>query len=277
MLPSSCLAFVLTAPIVFAPQAQQSASELATPPLPTTHVPPPQVTPGAGASVRVALVRSWLDGGASAWFELALNWWHYGATPLTLDYTFAGSTPVTYAGLVATHADVLVLSDCAGGLQQLSAAEIAAIQAYALDGHDIVATFATFAWSTYDNRALAPLFGLDPQSISTSAPQISNHFSVLKPWHPLLTNLGSHSWTSQGYPFTQACVDGVWSSNELAGAKIFGQADGFEAVFTYYRHARYNAVYFSNMPEFFGAAKDLQLLYNALTLNTLSASPVKHP
>ncbi|MCK6446694.1 MAG: hypothetical protein L6Q99_09915 [Planctomycetes bacterium] len=255
----------------------QEQAPVTTPPFAPSNPTPPSSTPGAGVPVRVALIKPWGDGSASGWATLASGWSSFGSTPLQFDYTFATNTTVTYAGLVAQAADVLVFGDCAGGLKSFSPSEIADIERYALDGHDLVGTFATFYWDQSDNRALAPLFGLVPTEILNAAPSIVDHFAVPKLWHPLFHGLGTHSWNSSGYAFSQGTSGGIWNDTDLNGARIFAQADGFKGVVTYYRHPRYNAVYFSNMPEFGGNSSDLQLLYNALTLNALSASPVKHP
>ena len=233
-----------------------------------TRLPDASLPPG---TVTAVLVRSW--GGAfgqvaSAWPELDTEWPNYGTIPIAIDTTtLSGSQPVTYAAIAATGADVLILSDSAGGTQQLSATEIEAIGRYAEEGHDVIGTYALFAYATVDNTGLAPLFGLrrgvDPQN----TPSISNAFRIVQPT-PLFRELGETGWNSNGYAFTQTLErTPAWNAVDHAGARILAECDGFAAIVSVRRTASFAAIYISNMPEYFGGTADKQLLYNAITLH----------
>lgn len=66
----------------------------------------------------------------------------------------------TLQDLENSGADVVIVSDPAGGLKQWSPSEVLALQAYAQQGHNLIGTFLVFQWLSNDNRLLAPLWGL---------------------------------------------------------------------------------------------------------------------
>ena len=224
--------------------------------------------------VKAVLIHPYGGCGPSAgWGEVAANWTAYGTTPLRIDANrFCSSAKqVTYAELVASKANVLVLSDVAGGLYALSAAEIAAITQYVQAGHNVVATYATFLWNTSDNSALAPLFGLT-SSFSPKLPATTAGYTVAHP-HLALFRAVPSPYVTDGYLHSQRPATGYWTQSALSGAEYAARTAGDRAAITLYRNAadHYQAVYISSMPEYStGPASpgpaDLQLLYNALTL-----------
>src|SRR5688572_27632300 len=143
---------LLAAPTVFAIEAS--------PPLGTTS-PGGQPSSGRG-DVHAVVVRSWGSGSASlVWEHLHNNWSNYGSIPISIDYTSLHDVgSFTLQDLQNSGADVVIVSDAAGGTQQWSPAEIAALQTYAQQGHNIIATYILFQWGGIDNRGLAPLWGL---------------------------------------------------------------------------------------------------------------------
>lgn len=262
-------AFLFPAPAESRAEVAQATSERADPPLPALA---PDVGPGLpdtglpAGTVKALLLRSWNDGGASGWSELNSQWPQYGTTPIVIDHsTLAGAQSFTYADLEASGADVIVLSDPAGGLKQYTPAEVDAVRRYADAGHNVIGTYAVFQWNGYNNHALAPVFGLNGQwRYASSVATISNGFQVLTPT-ALTQGLGS-GWTSTGYAFSQLPLDqSPWSSLQLGSALPVAQCDAFEAVVTLYEAPTYSAIYISNMPEYFGSSADKQLLYNAIT------------
>ena len=247
------------------------------PPLGRTR-PAPLATTGTSAALRAAVVKSWDRGRASAWGQLNLEWQLYGPVPIEIDASL-GNGPITHAGLVATGAVVVILSDPAGGNQQYSPTEIADLTQYVEEGHNLVGTYLTFYWNgglvEIDNRALAPLFGFapglsfHPQPI---APAISNRFRVLQSSTilrglPLTSTdpLHGSTWTSLGYPYTQTQADRRWDPEDLGAARAVAQCDGRTGILSAYDAPTYSAVYVSNMPEYFGGPNEKQLLYNAIT------------
>jgi hypothetical protein len=229
------------------------------------HVPP------AARSVTALLIHPYGEcSPAAGWPELAANWPMFGTTRLQIETLCSG--PVTYAGLVASKAHVLVLSDIAGGQYQLSASEIAAITQYAQAGHNIVATYVTFLWEygdqEWDNTALAPLFGITPSFATTSPVLRRPDYNILRANSPLLTAVPS-PYDSSGYPRSQIPAGGRWDTDALGGARYVAHTAARKAAITLFRNTadHYAAVYISSMPEFSNpSSADLQFLYNALTL-----------
>ena len=76
----------------------------------------------AGEGVKAVVVRSWSDCGSTGviWREINANWANHGTTPVHIDYTIPDLCygPVTYEALAASGADVLIISDPAGGIKQ---------------------------------------------------------------------------------------------------------------------------------------------------------------
>jgi hypothetical protein len=244
-------------------------SARAQPPLPahSPNVGPTLPDTGLPAgTVKALLLRSWNGGGASAWSQLNAEWPQYGTTPIVIDHTsLAGAQSFSFADLEASGADVIVLSDPAGGLQQYTPAEVDAVRRYASGGHNVIGTYLVFQWDAYKNNALASVFGLDGKSrYATTPTTISNDFQVLIPTG-LTQDLGS-GWTSIGYPYSQLPLDqSPWGMPHLGSALPVAQCDALDAVVTLYEAPTYSAIYISNMPEYFGGSDDKQLLYNAIT------------
>jgi len=164
--------------------------------------------------------------------------------------------------LVSSKADVVIMSDPAGGLQQYSSTEFAAIAKYAKKGHPMLATYATFQWSSTDNRGLAPVFGLS-STLDYTTSGIDNDFDRVK--KACLLNKIPKSWTSEGYAESQVPSSGSWTGN-LDKAKAVADSDDYVGVITVYTTKTYTGIYVSNMPEYqTTGGYDAQLLYNAIT------------
>jgi hypothetical protein len=103
------------------------------------------IVPGATSPVRVFLLKSW--GVTTGWEDLKTQWPSFGKVPITIDDSKFISTDFTYTDLVNSHADVIVLSDPAGGGKQYSADEIAAVAQYAAAGHNVLGTMQSFRQS----------------------------------------------------------------------------------------------------------------------------------
>jgi len=99
----------------------------------------------------------------AVWDNLNVNWSNYGSVPIEIIYsdpTLCGCAKVTYAALVASEADVVIVQNSGGGNQQWSGDEMVALQTYANEGHRLIGTYKASQHSSPDNRGLAPLFGL---------------------------------------------------------------------------------------------------------------------
>jgi len=214
----------------------------------------------AANTVTAIIVKSWGDN--PVWADLNENWSKYGKIPVSIDYTTLIDSDFTYQDLVNSGADVVIMSDPAGGLQQYSSTEFAAIAKYAKNGHSMLATYATFQYNSTDNRGLAPVFGLS-STLDYTTTEISNVFDRVK--KACLLNKIPSSWTSNGFNYSQVPSSGSWTGN-LDKAKAVADSDNYVGVITLHPTKTYTGVYVSNMPEYdTTGGDDEQLLYNAIT------------
>ena len=218
----------------------------------------------ASANIKVAVVRSW--GEVPVFTELNNNWAAYGTIPLTVDTSLQDVGSFTYQDLANTGADVLWLSDPAGGTEQYSDAEIDAVQQYVSEGHSILGTYIVFQWSDVDNRRLAPIFGLR-QDIEYNTQEISANsvFDILVD-NPLFRDVPD-PYVSSGYPCCQVPADDLrWDAGDFGTAQLLAQTDDGRGVITWYKTESYYTIYVSEMVEYQGNPTDTQFLYNALTI-----------
>lgn len=255
---------VLGTGLLLTMQARAQAAQETTPPktgheIQPTHI----VVPGTSGPVKVLLLPSW--GTTSGWEDLKTQWPSYGVVPISIDDTTYIDNSFTYGDLVSSGADVIVLSDPAGGFQQYTSDEVKAVQSYAKLGHTVLGTYAVFEWSTTDNRALMPVFGLNATLTYNGQLSISNLFTQDVSRNCLFNNLPS-SWQSDGYPYTQYPTGTtVWTHNSLDLAFLIADSDSDAGIVSVYNGGRYAGIYISNYPEYYGGTYDLQLLYNAVT------------
>jgi hypothetical protein len=216
----------------------------------------------APRTVKVSILKSWGDN--SIWDAMSTNWQNFGKIPVSVDDTYIGSD-FTYQNLVDSKANVIVISDPAGGGQQYSSAEMSAVARYAKKGHTVIGTYAVFEWGSVDNRGLAPVFGLSSKiAYNTTQIGISNLFKKTKANQCLLKRIKGSSWQSNGYAFTQVPATGSWKGY-LDEAKAVAESDNYVGVVSLYTAPTYAGVYVSNYPEYNGGTDDEQLLYNAVT------------
>jgi hypothetical protein len=219
--------------------------------------------PSSLKSVKVLLLKSW--GPTSVWSAMSTNWQNFGKIPVTVDDTTYISSDFTYQNIVQSGANVIVVSNPAGGIQQYSAAEIAAVAKYAKKGHPVVGTYVVFQWVGIDNRGLAPVFGFSSKiQYNTTPVGISNLFDKTKSKQCLLKGITGKSWQSDGYPFTQLPATGNWKGH-LGKATAVAESDTDLGIVSLYTAPTYTGVYVSNFPEYNGGTDDEQLLYNAVT------------
>ena len=215
-------------------------------------------------TVKIVLLKSW--GVTSVWEDMGSNWQNFGKIPVTVDYTTYVDSDFTYQDIVASKANVIVLSNPAGGVQQYSPAEIAAVSKYAKKGHTVIGTYLVFEWSTVDNRGLAPVFGFSSKiEYNTTAVAISNLFDkTTKKKECLFNGISGSSWQSDGYPYTEVPATGTWKGY-LGKATVIAQSDKYLGLVSFYKAPTYTGVFVSNFPEYNGGTDDEQLLYNAST------------
>ena len=215
--------------------------------------------------IDVAVVRSW--GAVPVFNELNNNWQAYGKVPLSIDTSLMLVESFTYEDLAATGADVVWLSDPAGGPQQYSNAEIDAIMQYASEGHSILGTFLVFQWVAADNRGLAPIFGLlEEIDYNTEEVSADASFDLLVEDHPLFHEV-TDPYVTGGYINAQVpAEDFSWDPGDLGAARLLAQTADNRGVITLYEANAYHAIFVSKMVEYNGNGMDSQFLYNALTL-----------
>ncbi len=221
-----------------------------------------------GGTIKAVVVKSWSGCGSGSviWDDLNASWSRYGSIPISIDYSnqdlCAGT--VTYDALVASGADVVIISDAAGGTRQYSQSEIDAVQKYVTQGHNIIATFVTFFWGSVDNRGLAPIFGIKRSTSYLPDEQaVTPTYDLLSPDSPLFRDLPD-PYQSAGYPSSQVPSDGAWSSNELQFAQLMGKTSDSRAIILVGALASSARIYISNMPEYQGGTQDKQFFYNAI-------------
>jgi hypothetical protein len=257
---SKKLASLLALTIVFGALAYAQDTTPLRPIWPTATPAVEQKAEPSATTVTAIIVKSWGDN--PVWADLNTNWSTYGKIPVSIDHTTLIKSDFTYQDLVNSKADVVIISDAAGGTEQYSSAEFAAIAKYAKKGHPILATYATFQYSSYDNRGLAPVFGLN-STLTYTTTGISNDFDRVK--KACLLNKIPSSWTSNGYNESQVPSSGSWKGN-LDKAKAVADSDSYVGVISLYTAKTYTGIYVSNMPEYNTVGgDDEQLLYNAIT------------
>ncbi len=241
--------------------------------------PPGQGSAGRG-DVHAVVVKSWGSGSSSlVWEHLHNNWSNYGSIPISIDYTTlheAGS--FTLQDLQNSGADVVIVSDPAGGLWQWSPGEIAALQSYAQQGHNLVGTYILFQWDVNDNRGLAPLWGLrsDLTYNNVGEEPASPTTPLLVPVHCLFDGI-SDPLDTGGFPFVQVPADDTsWDPSDMNGAQIVARSADGNNVVTSYEGPGYFAAYISYMPEYQGGEffEATKYLYNAIVCTPLS-TPVE--
>jgi hypothetical protein len=221
----------------------------------------------AGGEVKAVVVKSWSECGSGLvnWAEINSEWPRFGTTPVHIDYDAPGicDGPVTYDGLVASRADVLIISNPAGGGVEYSPEEVAAVTSYVREGHGIIGSYLFFldGDTPVDDRGLLPLFGL---------PMLEYDLTFLHPTYQILSRAsplfaGLHDpFVSEGFPSTQTPPDGSWGPQDLAGARIVAKTRNSQAVVTVFHGRSFNGVYVSSMTEHQSGVVDAHFWYNAI-------------
>jgi hypothetical protein len=243
---------------------QPATAQRTNPKMNRQFAPPKLVGEGSATPLKVVLLRGW--GFTTGWSDLKTEWPKFGNIPLIIDDTTYIGSAFTYADLVNSKADVIVLSNPAGGSQKYSSDEVAAVERYVSEGHPVLGTGLVFEWSGVDNRSLMPLFGLNRNQSYTQASADSKTFLPVGTPGCLLAHLPT-PWRSQGYDHAQApqTASENWTPSSLDLATVVAQSDNRTGIVTFYNAGTYEGVFISIWPEYYGGINDLQLLYNAVT------------
>lgn len=209
--------------------------------------------------VIVALLPSFgtYDNPLMAWTELVANWQQYG--DCTLTFVEVGPD-FTYETLMATGADVLVISDPGGGNSWYTGPEVDAVGQFVQGGHGgLILTYAV----TLGSVPLMNFVGVDASVITSGSRPSNPTVSIDKPEHPVCTSLPA-TFELITIPNTQQRT-GEWSDGLLVGAEIVMSDSTDDLVVVAYDTGGWRGIYFSGMPEYQPAGSNsLQVLYNAL-------------
>ena len=205
----------------------------------------------------------------SAWDTLNTNWANFGQSPVAVDYVTLNKENITYADLVSSGADVIVLSDAWGSFQgwEFTNAEWAAIKKYVDEGHGLVATCGSLDSFDAPNNPphLAPMLGLD-STIAYEWSVTGHDLYFVQNLHPLLARM------SQPYqPGILATATPEVSHNwgkALRGAQLIAASTDSSSSVVAFR----NRVYISHIPENYSVHADYQLLYNAIVWGSMGGS-----
>jgi hypothetical protein len=201
------------------------------------------------------------DYATATWDNLNANWTNFGQSSIIIDYTSLNKDNITYADLVSSAADVLIISDAwdSGHGWEFSDAEWAAIKQYVEEGHGLIATSGSLSASHAPNNPshLVPLLGLD-STISYSWSMTAQNLNFVQYPHPLLNGMSQPYQPAELY--TAYPTQSVNWSRALRGAQLIAISPDSSTCIIAYR----NRVYISNIPEESSVHDDYQLLYNAI-------------
>jgi len=197
----------------------------------------------------------------ATWQALNINWHLFGGTMIYIDYTTLNKENISYEDIVASEADVLIIS-CAsdpGMGWQFTDSEIEAIKRYVQEGHGLIATAGTLYSYVPNNNKLAPLFGLN-ESITWYATQ-TDLLHIEEPNHPLFVKVPNPFIFSR--VGTNIPSDGRWDANELVDGKYMALGHFGESAIVVRRGLVYISPLLEIIPAYYH--HHLQLFYNAIT------------
>jgi hypothetical protein len=217
---------------------------------------------------KAVVVKSWNSAGSELiWPQIRENWWKYGSTEVTIDdSSLIDVQSFTLQDLMNSGADVVILSNPAGAHKQFTQSEFQALTDYCSLGHNLIGTYSLLQSSSYDNRILAPLFGLNDTIQYSGGTPDSMIYYYLEPTNYLFNNI-NEPYESNGYQYSQIPAVGNWIISALDGAEAVGLTSDTIAVITQFNAGNFWSIYISNMPEYFGDTLDARFLYNAITFN----------
>jgi len=195
------------------------------------------------------------------WQVLNSEWHLFGDTMVYIDYTTLNKEDITYEDIVATEADVLIIS-CAYDLYsgwEFTDPEIEAIERYVHEGHGLIATAGTLYYWVPNNNKLAPLFGLSETTMWDVTGTDLLH--LVNTTHPIFTNVPNPLVFPQ--VGTVIPFDGRWDSNELVGGEYLALGHYQESAIVIFRGLVYISPWLEVIPPYYH--HHLQLLYNAIT------------
>ena len=225
-------------------------------------------------TVRAVVLESW--GGKRAEFtifdELNENWFMYGDYVVEIDYNSLDKEDITYEDIVATNADVLIISNAwtnqhYGFEFEYTDSEIQAIKQYVEEGHGLIGTSGSISEYVPNNAKLAGLFGLKEElGLWNSRDSGSrNPFTLLVEDEILTKNIPDSYSSGNGNAVIN--LEFNETNSIVAVAKILESEDLWKNIFiSAYKPASGASVYFSHIIEYNRGANedDKQFFYNAV-------------
>ena len=195
------------------------------------------------------------------WQVLNNQWYLFGDTMVSIDYTTLNKEDITYEDIAATEANVLIIScayDPYAGWE-FTDSEIEAIKRYVFEGHGLIATAGTLYYGVPNNNKLAPLFGLNETTMWSAT--WADLLHLLNTTHPLFRNLPNPFVFRQVQ--TVIPFDWRWDQNELVDGEYLALGQSQESAIVTYRGLVYISPWLEIIPAYYH--HHLQLLYNAIT------------
>jgi hypothetical protein len=210
-----------------------------------------------GYPLKAVVLRSGGSFGTEFWDILNGNWPGFGSTIIEIDCTSLTKYDITYDDLVATGADVLIISYAL--YWAYTDQEIQAIMRYVYEGHGLIVTSSTFNRWVPNNNKLARLLGLNETTTWCYYRTYSERLGLKAPTHPLFAKIPDPYYV--GGMSTAVPLDLKWGPEELMGGAYVALGGYKESAIVVYN----GLVYISPHVEFSPRKNDLQLLYNAIT------------
>ncbi len=223
----------------------------------------------AARTIKVAFLPSWGTSTDSAliYQDLKSNWLFYGSYRLEfVDVT----SPITYGKLADTEADVALICDPAGGGIQFAQSEAEAIQRFL--EQDAAGIFVSYLLvSSFNNNSmLAPLVGVDGNTLDPNSVTQNNTYDLYQPNHPVFVNM-TDPWISGGYGRSQNLTVPSWHDAILDGAEIIAETTDSKAAIVAYQNSLWKGIWATSMVDYYADEMDKQFVYNSiLWLSTLT-------
>jgi len=194
------------------------------------------------------------------WQTLNSEWFYFGETMVYIDYVSLSKDNISYEDLVASEADVLIISCAASASMgfEFTDFEIKAIERYVHEGHGLIATAGTLCNAVPNNNKLCPLFGLNPSTSWTSTQTDLLHLTDAS--HPMFKAVPD----PLVFPTVGTVIsnDGKWDSNELVDGKYLALGHFQESAITVHKGLTFISPWLEIIPPYYH--HHLQLLYNAI-------------
>ncbi|RMD88967.1 MAG: hypothetical protein D6813_11345, partial [Calditrichaeota bacterium] len=157
-------------------------------------------TPHEPSSINAVVLRSVANDLAPFWEFLNDKWYRYGKERISIDYFSFDNQPITYADLLNSRADVLIIDGAGNSFQNriFTSIEVKAIIQFVQEGHGLFITGGTLSPS--EHRDFVSLLGYSPDIGGQEYNEFANidSISIISQHVQLLNNLSSFQTMSKG-------------------------------------------------------------------------------